>query len=341
MNLSIKTYIANLVFVFAICIPAATHSNDSATQKAISIFSELMKGVKVSQIKPLTGGVSGAGNYMVTSGNQDYVLRVLPDTEPENSVRHEIDITKFMGELGVSPKVFAYSYDKRALIMSAVKGGSIWGYRLTDKDISNLGQKIGKIHSSDFTSNRKPATAWKLVQRAKHELGFPCPEIYQEAVDKHADDFKKLENLSALTHTDLNPGNLLKDDNGIHIIDWNDAGYSNPYLDLASVVIFYIHNPKELKLFLSNYTDGHDNEINKKELNAAYKIYNLLLSLRILKTAKHLGSSMKTPTSTHMKEARDIVKNHKWEKLATILADKEKAYALSRVFLEQSYKDIN
>lgn len=55
-----------------------------------------------------------------------------------------------------------------------------------------------------------------------------------------------------LCHRDLNPKNFifLKD---IKLIDWEYAGFDNPYFDLASVVTEFNLNKKEEKLFLKTY----------------------------------------------------------------------------------------
>jgi hypothetical protein len=75
-------------------------------------------------------------------------------------------------------------------------------------------------------------------------------------------------------------------------------------------------------------------------LNAAYKIYNLILSLRLLNTSTRLGSTLKKPTSKALKDAREVVQKKRWRKMISMLIDKANAYALSMVFLERSYLDL-
>lgn len=314
--------------------------NEILYQQAASLFSELMKESTISRITPLKGGVSGTGVYKVVSGDQTYVLRILPESESPKAVKLEFEISARMGELGISPKVYAFSLEERAIVMSAVEGGPIWEYQLTAEDIRNLGQKIRIIHETQLSDSGRPIAPEVLLNRILDDIKSSSPEAYQRALDKHAASFKELENNSALTHTDLNPGNLLKSDKGIQIIDWTDAVLTHPYLDVACVVIFYIHDSKDLELFLSGYTNGKVQEINKKELNAAYKIYNLILSLRLLNTAKRLGATLKKPTSNNMKDAREVVQQKRWKKMISMLGDKDKVYALSMVFLERSYQDL-
>lgn len=309
-------------------------------QQAASLFSELMKGSTISLITPLKGGVSGAGVYKVVAGDQTYVLRILPESESPKAIKREFEISARMGELGISPKVYAFSHEKRAIIMSAVEGGPIWGHQLTSEEIHNLGQKIRIIHETQLSDSGRPITPEELVDRIRQDIKSVSPDAYRKALDKHATNFKDLEDNFALTHTDLNPGNILKGDKGLEIIDWTDAALTNPYLDLACVCIFYIHDSKALELFLAGYTNGKAEEINKNELNAAYKIYNLILSLRLLNTAKRLGATLKKSTSNNMKDAREVLQQKRWKKMISMLSDKDKAYALSLAFLERSYLDL-
>lgn len=336
---------ALLLYSIFVSISCPVEANGLKTQNRIlydqvaSVFSDLMKQDEITQITPLKGGVSGAGIYEVVAGDQTYVLRLLPKNEPLKPIKREFDVSIKMGELGVSPKVHAYSYEQRALVMSAVKGEPLWRSQLTPKEMDSLGEKMSIIHEVHLSDNRRPTTPEVLVNRIQLEINLPLPEAYQIAIEKHRAHFKLLENKFALTHTDLNPGNLLKSDEGIKIIDWTDAALTHPYLDLACVAVFYVHDPKQRELLLSSYTKGESQKINKRQLNAAYKIYNLILSLRMLNTAKRAGA-LKNPTSSDMKEARKIVRQKEWGKMISSLKDKDKAYAFSLVFLEQSTKDL-
>jgi thiamine kinase-like enzyme len=347
MNKLTMNRAALFLYSLLICTSCSAEVNDLKIQnktlynQVASVFANLMKQAEISQVTPLKGGVSGAGVYKIVAGNQAYVLRILPKSESPNAIKREFEISVIMGELGISPKVHAYSYEKRALVMSLVKGEPIWGSHLTTEEIRSLGEKISLIHETQLSEAGRPITPEELVNRILKDVKSPPPEAYQKELDKHAANFKQLENNFALTHTDLNPGNLLKDNDGIKIIDWTDAVLTHPYLDLACVVIFYLRDSKELDLFLSSYTKGKPQDINKKELNAAYKIYNLILSLRLLNTATRTGAlKLKTPTSANMKEARKVVQKKEWEKMISMLKDKDKAFAYSMVFLERSAKDL-
>lgn len=110
-----------LIAIFAIlilpflCICAEENNRQSsAHDDASSVFSTLMGDVKIVNIATLKGGASGTGLFKVNVGNQSYILRILPENMPINAIKREIDISKKMGELGVSPKVYAASAEKRA-----------------------------------------------------------------------------------------------------------------------------------------------------------------------------------------------------------------------------------
>lgn len=346
MNKSAMSSAALFLFVLLKCSAGAAETDELKVkdeilyQQAASLFSELMKGATISRITPLKGGLSGAGVYKVVAGDQTYVLRILPESESSKAIKREFEISARMGELGISPRVYAFSYEKRAIIISAVEGGPIWGYQLTPEEIRDLGQKIRIIHETKLSDSGRPITPEELVHRIREDIKSESPEAYRRALDKHGANFKELEDNFALTHTDLNPGNLLKGSKGLQIIDWTDAAMTHPYLDLACVGIFYLHDSIDLEVFLSGYTNGKAQEINKEELNSAYNIYNLILSLRLLNTAKRLGSTLKKPTSNNMKEVREVVQQRRWKKMISMLSDKDKVYALSMVFLERSYLNL-
>jgi Ser/Thr protein kinase RdoA (MazF antagonist) len=133
------------------------------------------------------------------------------------------------------------------------------GYSPGQKDIDirhceKIGAVLADIHMIDFSgldiaddnSSKKYMTDWDMYLRKGRETGAVWTEIMSENIDLLYDLNKKLVNADlmlpknrVISHRDLDPKNVLWNDAGPHIIDWESAGYIYPYHDLVDTAVYW------------------------------------------------------------------------------------------------------
>lgn len=248
-----------------------------------------------------------------------------------------------MGTLNVSPQVYATSLKTRSLIMQEIKGKPLWGPHIVDDTIKDIAMKIKIIHQAQPTITLKHRTPRQIAQKIQDNHQYEMPIPFQEAFEKHAPHFKTLEtNNYVLSHTDLNPGNILKDtDTGsLKIIDWEDALQTHAYLDMVTPCIFYLLNSENKKLLLETYETIDRTAQKEQELQAAYKIQNFIYALRVLRASYLFPPKGDRPSLTEMTKIKPLFQK---KDFATIISmfNKDVTYALAMLWLEESFKDLN
>lgn len=285
----------------------------------------------------LKGGASGAFIYRIKGNNRALIKRVLPITETLESVDREFYITKLMGDLGVAPKVHFLSIEDRTIVMDEIQGDHLWGPRLTDTDLYTLGKLLRQIHSTPADSFSKENSPRDLVFEALYATENPIHNLSDTKAHRLEQCLRLLESRNyCITHTDLHSGNILRDTDGLKIIDWQEVTRSHPYIDLASIIVFFVHNERELGLFLKSYSEGVIKTINWPELQAAVRVYNLILYARLMRIANRMNRSNDIPTSRMTECYRHIVLEKDWKRMISMLSDRKSVVLFAQVFLEES-----
>ena len=113
---------------------------------------------------------------------------------------------------------------------------------LTDEEIKNVGDDISKfmyeLHSLDFEGD-------KIFNKTKN-IGLKLQDFLDELLNLHLskDDLKFWQeekednNCKNLVHGDLNPSNVLLDDNNkvTAVIDFGFGGFGNKYDDISRII---------------------------------------------------------------------------------------------------------
>lgn len=142
----------------------------------------------------------------------------------------------------------------RYMIFDWVEGASIFPPRITMENCYTVGQVLGKIHQKklaiDGVTPEETGTvlfAWdkyrELLQGYENE---DWAIRYQAAVSDikswnqvACDAGEVLAKTLVISHRDLDPKNVIWDRNVPLIIDWEAAGYVNPYQEFLEVVNYW------------------------------------------------------------------------------------------------------
>jgi thiamine kinase-like enzyme len=258
------------------------------------------------------------------------------DRSPK-SIQSEIEISQLFGDLGVAPKVYAASLEKKAFLIDEIQGGPLMRPKLTHEQLSDLSRKIAIVHQvSPPPTLNKRFTAKEVVQRViSRDLPFTLPKEYTEALKALTPSFEKLEEKErfALTHLDLNPGNILMGTD-LKIIDWENAKISHPYLDLATILIFYDLSDSERRPLFK----GESAQVDPQELAAAYKVANYIYALSVLGISYKGAQGGEHPRIVEINQLRDQMAQRKWGEIIPRLGNKDVAFTISQLFLEIALK---
>lgn len=327
-----------ILFIMTLPIHAAQVEQEDKFKLPMTLYAELSGGKTADHIEKMKVGASRSGLYRVTSGDQTYILRILDPNRHKQNVTQEIEVSRLMGDMGVAPKVYGSSIEKAAFIMEDIKGSNLFKPTLTKEEIIILGHKLRDIHKQHPNCFEKEETAKDLIKRViRIDLTFALPEDYQGALAKLEPEFQTLQKNATYTliHPDLNPGNMLRTNDDIKIIDWESATISNPYLNFAMIHLFFNLDASDLDLLIKSY-EADDIKIDRQTLAAASRVVEYLYALNLLGMSYRATSAEKRPVVTHKEKIRTMIKDRKWNELITQFGDPNVTYTASQVLLEDA-----
>ncbi|WBW98106.1 phosphotransferase enzyme family protein [Oceanirhabdus sp. W0125-5] len=156
-----------------------------------------------------------------------------------------------------------------------------------------IGEMLAKIHNLDFSSisisNENnftvTVTDWNMyAEKGNKENLLWGNELYEKAdtlyqIEKRANSaFKKVTNNLVISHRDLDPKNVLWDQDGIPmIIDWDAAGYVNPSVELLEVALYWSGGESETpdKEAFCAVIDSYINKVGAIEDNLEDVLYSI------------------------------------------------------------------
>ena len=181
----------------------------------------------------------------------------VPALETDHQQLHEIDGTAF----------FVYPW---------IEGRSVYTPDLTPAHCGIIGDLLGRIHSAHIRiddcepgSEQTESTDWeRLCQEPDSKEALEphwltaCRNAYADIQrwDREARDaYNALSGQQVICHRDLDPKNVLWNGMRPRIIDWESAGWCNPYLELAQALLYWAADeggepdPARLTALLSAY----------------------------------------------------------------------------------------
>lgn len=144
------------------------------------------------------------------------------------------------------------------LIYDFIDGKSLKQCEITPMHAYKIGAVVANIHNTDFSElnivndniSEKQVFNWSsyLVQGQKsrmewHDLLKENTDRLSSLVDKMNDAKAILSDNEIICHGDLDPKNVLWDNDNPIIIDWESSWYSNPYHDFLETALYWSQNP--------------------------------------------------------------------------------------------------
>lgn len=209
------------------------------------------------EIAPLTGGHSNT-SLKVTAPSGTYALRIKGDANTELSLKRELYAMTEAARIGIAPAVRYVSQDLKAMLMDFVEGNTV--KLMEAKDPANCAKIANTIRKAHSTA-RNPYV--------DESINDPAMSVYEdlanfpwiisqlnEAKDlmwEYTRQLDAYDTTKVNIHGELNSRNIFLTQNGAIFIDWEYAGWEDPFFDLSYLAIRMAYTPQEEWVLLENY----------------------------------------------------------------------------------------
>jgi aminoglycoside phosphotransferase (APT) family kinase protein len=200
---------------------------------------------RVTAVQPITMGLSGAGVYAVTSTRGERVLRVSPQHDGASQWTQQLLVLRRAAERGVAPAIAYVDEAAHAVVSMRVTGVPLFA-ALADPGqrgaaIASLVAQLRVLHAIDSAGldERDPlAYARAEYARQRARPGLPAWAAGLDAIFEAVEATLARDPRRVVSHNDLNPGNVLWDGARAWLVDWEVAGLTHPFYDLAVLAMF-------------------------------------------------------------------------------------------------------
>ena len=209
----------------------------------------------ISEVTPLTGGLSGDAVFVVETQAGGFVLRLFK--RDRSQWEQGVIMQALAAERGVAPQLVLVDKYRSATISSKVKGVPL-GFaaaqpELRDAVLASLAAQIRALHQTPTAGlgPRQPLRmGQQLWQSQSRRPGFPAWAL--PLGDKLILIERQLATDTRLvfSHCDLNPANGIWDGQQVWFVDWDGAGLAHPYLDAAVAANFLVLSASEARRLL-------------------------------------------------------------------------------------------
>ncbi|CAA6805455.1 MAG: Unknown protein [uncultured Sulfurovum sp.] len=197
-------------------------------------------------------------NYFLQTEKENYVVRKFKHISDRKA---EFHIQNLAHKHNIAGKALLLDEKQQLMVCTFVEGEH--HAKLNQQRLKKLAFTLKKLHKLKI--QQRPHTF-------KNSFKYKDKKVYEA--------FKVLKQFKpeyVLAHNDLHSKNILFGQK-IQFIDWEYAGVSDRYFDLAAIIIEFKLNNKDEKTFLRTYFINR-RQVNHKKLTAYKVIYTTLWSV--------------------------------------------------------------
>jgi thiamine kinase-like enzyme len=224
----------------------------------------------------------------------DYVLRLHHDVLDQEALAREVEIMRIVSLLGLLPHVYATDVTHGMMLVRYIDRIEVTQAQMqAPAMINRIAYLLQKLHrASGFPAHYTPLFARIAEAEATHikQLSPSLQPIfaYAHRIGQLVSPIAK----KAPTHRRLNPNNIIYDGAKLWFVHWNEAGLDDPYIDLASIVIYYQYNAAQTKELLSDYLGAEPTPMELAHLEAMKPVVLINDGLRLIDIATSRGYSL-------------------------------------------------
>ena len=237
----------------------------------------------------VTGGLMHKMYHVSTTQGEYAIKQLNPDimkrpTALHNMINSEIVASALKDSI---PLIATKKFDGKNVIESDglyymifdwFEGKSVFAPDISTYHCEQIGRILGKIHASDVNvvgmernEDSRDLFDWKLLLETAKQQNEECHTMLEENlsdIEKWdngvVDGWKETAKKQVISHCDLDPKNVMWQDDLPYIIDWESAGFVNPYQELIEVLNYWItdeegkYNKEKFDALMQAYTESVD-----------------------------------------------------------------------------------
>lgn len=190
---------------------------------------------------PIEGGITNA-NFVVEDRGERYFVRIGEDIPIHGVMRfNEVAASRAAAAAGISPAVV--HSEPGALVLRFIEGATLDAAALTDPEqLDRALALVLRCHRDLRDHLEGPTLAFPvfhvirsylhILERDRHPRATECPK-WRATVQEL--EVQIPERGIVFGHNDLLAANFIDDGDRLWLVDWDYAGWSSPYFDLAGL----------------------------------------------------------------------------------------------------------
>jgi aminoglycoside phosphotransferase (APT) family kinase protein len=217
-------------------------------ETARTAIAAVLGSTVVIDVRPVTGGVSGAAVFLVEAGGRRFVLRMEGPASPLRNP-HQYGSMRFAAEAGIAPRIHYLDADDRVVMMDFIEDRPLEAYPGGSLGLAQaVGAMLKQLQALPLFSSFMDYP--DIVDRLWAHVcktGLFADGVLDAASQRLADirEAYVLEPEKYLSsHNDILPRNLLFDGKRLWLIDWENAFRNDPLVDLATVLDNFAPSPE-------------------------------------------------------------------------------------------------
>ncbi len=277
---------------------------------ASDVFSHEIASGKV---KPLLGGMSGDGLYVIELNPSKFVLRCMKQPYSVEWCQKDCQYSRMAAEKGLGPKVVYENLAEGCYAIEFVDGAHLSPAHLEDKQIlEQFTCALRTIHNGSVDSQVKFDIFKRIDQKIKSniqknpefsiELHDFLDEVYKinTAIKKHTIEPKAC-------HNDIHVMNLFyTSEKTIKFIDWGNAGLGDPFWDIACSVIKFHFSKEQVGFFLEKYFENNISSADRAHFILIENVALLSTGLNFLAIKQEVPSAaVKAAVSNYLRKTNE------------------------------------
>jgi thiamine kinase-like enzyme len=231
---------------------ALSTAQREAARSAITV---VLGSSAIVNVRPVTGGVSGAAVFLIEAGGRRLVLRIEGPASPLRNP-HQYVSMQIAAEAGIAPRIHHLDAGDRVVVMDFIEDRPLEAY---PGGVQGLAQAVGamlqKLQALPlFSPFMDYPDAVDRLWSHVCKTGLFAHGVLDAASQRLAGIRKAyaLETERYLSsHNDILPRNLLFDGERLWLIDWENAYRNDPLVDLATALDNFAPSPELEEVLLA------------------------------------------------------------------------------------------
>lgn len=236
--------------------------------KIRNLCNAIMLGELIGQPEEVSGGLLHKMYCIETTKGKFAVKALNPQIMMRAEVMENYIISEAIANIASKtiPALPAFIFNGSALqeidnqyylVFHWVDGRSLYPYEINGSHAEKIGETLGDIHRMDFSCfhvkkhvpARNQLTDWNYYLQKGKEKNEVWVSMMEEVIDslykwnsQSEESVSLLSSEMVISHRDMDPKNVLWNNDCPMIIDWESAGYINPMQELIETALYWSEN---------------------------------------------------------------------------------------------------